>query len=171
MCCHCYVVHRSYVHSRSHDIGQSSEALGYYIHLSMLHLPLLTLRIFDTIRFNQWVQGAGLGLISAVTHLIPNTYGPQTYGSPHLVPNWLVPLNKQSPTNSVPMDKWSPKIWSLWTNGPQPIWSPYFRIPTACPLGQTEYSRDHLSRGTELVGDHLSMGTKFLGTICPWGLN
>ena len=34
-----------------------------------------------------------------------------------------------------------------------------------------EYSRDHLSRGTKLVGDHLSTGTKFLGTICPWGQN
>ena len=78
------------------------------------------------------------------------------------------------------MDKWSLKIWTL-----------YFRIPKACTPGQLEYSRDHLSRGTKLVGDHLSMGTKFdgdrlsrgtklvgdhlsmgtkfLGTICPWG--
>ena len=66
---------------------------------------------------------------------------------------------------------WSPKIQPLWTNGPQPIWSPYSRISAACPSGQTEYSRDHLSGGIKLVGDHLSMGPKFLRIICPWGLN
>ena len=49
--------------------------------------------------------------------------------------------------------------WSPSTNGPQPIWYPYFRISIACPPGQTEYSRDHLARGIE-----------FLGTICPWVL-
>ena len=81
-----------------------------------------------------------------------------SYGQTILIK--LIPLDKQSPSNLVPMDKWSPKIWS-----------PYFQIITACPPGQTEYSRDHLSRGTKLVGDHLSRGTKFLGTICPWGLN
>ena len=58
------------------------------------------------------------------------------------------------------MDKWSPKIWSLWTNGPQPIWSPYFLNPTACLLGQTEYSKDHLSRGTKIFRDYFSMGIK-----------
>ena len=58
----------------------------------------------------------------AVPHLvewIPNAYGPRTFGPPQWVPNLLVPLDKQSPTNSVPMDKLSPKIWSPWTNGPQ----------------------------------------------------
>ena len=44
--------------------------------------------------------------------------------------------------------------------GPEPIWSPDFRIPTACPPGQMEYSRDHLSRRPN-----------WLGTICPWGPN
>ena len=68
-------------------------------------------------------------------------------------PTNLVPLDKRSPSNLVPLDKWSPKIWSPWTNGPQPIWSPYFQIITDCPPGQREYSRDHLSRGTKLVGD------------------
>ena len=84
-------------------------------------------------------------------------------------PTNLVPLDKRSPSNLVPLDKWSPKIWSPWTNGPQPIWSPYFQIITAYPHGQTEYFRDHLYRGTKLVGDYLSMGTEFLGTTCPWG--
>ena len=64
------------------------------------------------------------------------------------------------PKESVPMDKWSP------TN-----LVPYFQISTACHPGQTEYSRDHLSRGFKFVRDHLSMETEFLGTICPWGLN
>ena len=66
--------------------------------------------------------------------------------SNYLVPNYLIPL-----------DKWSSIIWSPWTNGPQPIWSLYF--PIACPSGQTEYYRDHLSWWTKLVGDHLPRGT------------
>merc|ERR1719331_1358796 len=53
------------------------------------------------------------------------------------------------PKNLVPMDKWSP------TN-----LVPILPNHQSLPLGQTEYSRDHLSRGT-----------KFLGTICPWGQN
>ena len=32
-----------------------------------------------------------------------DAYGPRTFGPPQLVPNWLVPLEKRSPTNSVPM--------------------------------------------------------------------
>jgi BTB/POZ domain-containing protein 3/6 len=40
------------------------------------------------------------GLWKAVTHLLPNTYGPRT-----LCPPLLVPLDKRSPTNSVPMEK------------------------------------------------------------------
>ena len=40
-----------------------------------------------------------------------------------------------------------------WTNGPQPIWSPNFRFSTTFPPGQMEFSRDHLSRGTKLVGE------------------
>ena len=62
------------------------------------------------------------------------------------------------------MDKQSPKIWSHWTNGPQPIWSPYISIPTACPPGQMEWSRDHLSMVTASVGDCLSIGTNQWGT-------
>ena len=38
----------------------------------------------------------------AVTYLVPNAYGPKTFGPPQLVPNWLVPLDKRSPTNLVP---------------------------------------------------------------------
>ena len=86
-------------------------------------------------------------------------------------PTNLVPLDKRSPSNLVPLDKWSPKIWSPWTNGPQPIWSPYSQIITACPPGQTEYFRDHLSRGTKLVGDHLSMGTELVGDHLSRGTN
>ena len=84
----------------------------------------------------------------AATHLVTNAFDPWTSGPPL----------------SVPIDKWSQKIWSPWTNGPQPIWSPYFQIITACHPGQTEYSY--------IFGDHLfGRGTKFLGTICPWGQN
>ena len=113
--------------------------------------------------------------------MVPKNLVPLDKWSPsNLVPmdKWsptnLVPLDKRSPSNFVPLDKWSPKIWSSWTNGPRPIWSPYFQIITACPPGQTEYSRDHLSRGTKLVWDHLSRGPNFwglnwLGTVCPEG--
>ena len=83
-------------------------------------------------------------------HLVPHNWSPF---------NWSLWTNGP-PTNSVPMDKRSPKIRTPWTNGPQPIWSPYFWIPTACPPGQKEYSRDHLS-----------MGTKLVGTTCPRGPN
>ena len=113
----------------------------------------------------------------AATHLVPNPFGPRTSGPPLPVPmdKWSPKI--RSPWTNGPQPIWSPwtngphQIWSPWTNGPQPIWSPYFQIITACPPGQTEYSRDHLSRGTKLVGDHLSRGTKFLGTICPGGPN
>ena len=101
----------------------------------------------------------------AATHLVPNPFDSRTSGPPlpvPLIPIKLIPLDKWSQSNSVPLDKWSPKIWS-----------PYFRIPTACPPGPTEYSRDHLSRGTKLVGDRLSRGTNQLGTNCGgpnvWG--
>ena len=96
--------------------------------------------------------------------MVQNPFDPRTSG-----PRLPVPLDKWSPTNSVLMDKWSAKIWSPLTNGPQPIRSLYFLIPSYCPPGQTEYSGDHLSMGTKLVGDHLSMVT-----VCPkepinWG--
>ena len=66
-----------------------------------------------------------------------------------MVPKILVPLDKWSLTNFVPVFL-----------DPHSL-SPY------CPSGQKEY----LSRKTKLVGDHLSLGTEFLGTICPCGLN
>ena len=83
------------------------------------------------------------------------------------------------------MDKWSPKIWSPWTNGPQPIWSPWTNGPQkyknilfvqedrlwGSRNTGTKLVVDHLSRETKLIGDHLSRGTEFLGTICPWGQN
>ena len=53
-----------------------------------------------------------------------NTLGPKHIWSPDiwsrttaLVPNLFVPLDKRSPTNSVPMENWSQKIQSPWTKG------------------------------------------------------
>ena len=119
--------------------------------------------------------------ILAASHLVPNPFNPRTSGLPgQMTLIKLIPLKQRSPSNSVPMDKWSQKIWSPWTNRPKPIWSPYSLMPTACPSWQMEYSRDHLSRGieflsmeTKLVGDCLSrgtnhLGTKCSGTICVW---
>ena len=94
------------------------------------------------------------------TYLIPGLPFPHFLPPGQTIPIKLIPLDKWSPTNSNLMDKWSLKIWTL-----------YFRIPKACTPGQLEYSRDHLSRGTKLVGDHLSMATKFFGTLCPWWPN
>ena len=111
----------------------------------------------------------------AVTHLVPNTYGPLTFG-----PNW------------------SPINWSLWINGPQPILSPWTNDPPKFgppvqmvpdqfgPPGKMVPRLFCLSKGQavmiwkygdQICGDHLSRGTlcpggpNRLGTICPWGLN
>ena len=45
-------------------------------------------------------------MLRAVRHLVPNAYGLRIFGPPQLVPNWLIPLDRRSPTNSVPMDEW-----------------------------------------------------------------
>ena len=95
-----------------------------------------------------------------MTHLVPNPYGPWRFGPPQWDPNSLVPLDKQSPTNSVPMDRWSSKIWSSWTNGLQPIWFPR----------QMVHRIFRLSRGTG-CGDQEIQGLNLLGTIWPRGPN
>ena len=87
-----------------------------------------------------------------------NSFGPKPIWSPDFRSPTSCPHGQMVPKNLVPLDKWSP------TN-----LVPIFPNHHSLPPGQTEYSRDHFSRGTKLVGDHLSMGTKFLGTICPWG--
>jgi hypothetical protein len=99
-----------------------------------------------------------------VTHLVPNTYG------------WLVPLDKRSPTNSVPLDKWSQKIWSPWTNGLQQFGPHKQIVPRTFLLsrGQTVGIQKYGDQigwgpfvlGDQIFGDHLSMGT-----ICPWEPN
>ena len=101
--------------------------------------------------------------------MVPNQFGPPG----QTVPIKFGPPGQMVPQNLVPLDKC-----------PQPIWSPYFRMPTACPPGQTgpfvqgdqigwgpfvhgdRIFGDHLSMGTELVGDRLSTGTNQLGTNC-----
>merc|ERR1712051_377997 len=61
------------------------------------------------------------GLFWAASHLVPNPFGPRTFGPPQLVPK-----NKQSRL-----------IWSPWTNGPQDNWSPWTIGPqTFGPHGQ-----------------------------------
>ena len=115
-----------------------------------------------------------------MTHLVPNPFDPQTSGPPLSVPmdKWSPKI--WSPSNLVFLDKWSQKIWSTWTNGLQPIWSPYLQIIIACPSGQTEYSMDHLSRGDQIgwgpfvhgdriFGDHLFMRTELVGDCLSWG--
>ena len=67
----------------------------------------------------------GLRRIWSRTHLIPGLpvlhfLSPWT-NDPHKID----PLDKRSLSNLVPMDNWSPIMWSPWKNGPQPIWSTY----------------------------------------------
>ena len=67
-------------------------------------------------------------------------------------------MDKWSPTNLVPLDKWSLEY-------------------SFCPGGQVVGIRkygdqifgDHLSMGTEFDGDRLSRGINFMGIICPGG--
>ena len=120
--------------------------------------------------------------LKAVTHLVPNAFGPRTFGPPQLVPNWLVPLDKRSPTNSVPMNKWSPKIWdnlqmlistnglynsSLWIFFPidkwsSNIWSSGTIGPPGQMVGQMAPRIFCLSRGTGCgdleYGDQIGLG-------------
>ena len=95
-----------------------------------------------------------------------DTFGPKRIWSsdiwsPKIGPQLIGPSEQTFPNQFSPHGPIVPKNRSPWKNGPQPIWSPYFQIPTACSPGQMKYSRDHLSRGTKLVGDHFSMVTKF----------
>ena len=100
----------------------------------------------------------------AVTHLVPNPFDPQT----------------SCPPLPVHMDKWSPKIWSPWTNGPQPIWSPWTNSPHQIwspwtngpkffyPPGQMVPNQfgPHISKSSQLVPLDKQ---NILGTICPGG--
>jgi hypothetical protein len=121
--------------------------------------------------------------MTGLAHLVPNAYGPWTFGSQLIgpsgqtVPNQFSPHGKMVPQNLVPMDKWSPANlvpldkWSL----------EYSPCPGGQAVGIQKYG-DQIGWGTicpgepfvqgdQIFGDHLSRGTKFLGTICPWGPN
>ena len=80
------------------------------------------------------------------THMVPG----------NLVPNLLVPLDKRSPTNPVPLDKWSPKIRCPWTNGPNQFGPPGQMVPRIFPL----------SRGTGCWDPEIRR-PNWMGTICP----
>ena len=98
--------------------------------------------------------------------LSPKVWSQWTNGPlPIWSPGQTVPIKFGSPGQMVPQNL------VPWTNGPLTIWSPYLQIITACPTGQTEYFRDHLSRVAKLVGDHLSMETEFDGDRCSKGIN
>ena len=101
-----------------------------------------------------------------MTHLVPNPFDPQTSGPP-------LP---------VPMDKWSPKIWSFWTNGPHQIWSPWTNGPPKFgPPGQMVPNQfgPYIFKSSQLVplDKQIILGTicpgrsNCLGTICPGGPN
>ena len=92
-------------------------------------------------------------------------YDCDTFGPPELVPNWLVPLGKRSPTNSVPVDKWSQKFDPHGQKVPNQFGPPGEMIPRIF----------HLSRGTGCgdpeIGGLLDQGNLILGDHCPWGPN
>ena len=84
------------------------------------------------------------GEYTVVTHLVPNTYGP----------------DKRSPTKSVPMDKWSleysvcpgGQAMEIPKYGHQIGWGPFVQ--------GDKISGDHMSMETEFDGDRLSRGTE-----------
>jgi hypothetical protein len=91
----------------------------------------------------------------AATHLVPNSFDPWTSGPP-------LP---------VPMDKWSPKIWFPWTNGPHQIWSPWTNGPKKFGHpGQMVPNQFglHISKSSQLVPLEKQ---NILWTICPGGPN
>ena len=99
----------------------------------------------------------------------PDFQSPTSCPPGQTIPIKLFPQDRRSPSNLILLENWSPKFCSPWTNGPQPIWFPHFRILTACPSGQMEYSRDNLSRRTKLVADHLSKGNELAGNLFSRG--
>ena len=78
------------------------------------------------------------------THLVPNAYGPQTFGR---------------------LNFWSLIDWSLCTNGPQPIQSPHRQMVPNQFGPPEQIQEDQISWGPFV------RGTKSLGTICLWGPN
>ena len=89
-------------------------------------------------------------------------------------------MDKWSPTNLVPLDKWSVENYvcpggqavMIWRYGDQIGWGPFVQgdqiFGDHLSRG-TNFDGDRLSMGTKLIGDYLFMGTEFLGTIYPWG--
>ena len=119
-------------------------------------------------------------ILRAASHLVPNPFDPRTYGPP-------LP---------VPRDKWSQKIQSPWTNGPQPIWFPWTNGPISNLVPMDKWSPKIWSPWTNgpqpiwspyfqiitachpgqieysyIFGDHLSRGTKFDGERLSRGIN
>ena len=91
----------------------------------------------------------------AVTHLVPNKYGPQTFGPPQMVPKKFCLFMGTGCDN---LGIWGPNWLGTKLVRDQIGWGPF--------VHGDQIFGDHLSRGTELVGDRLSRGTNQLGTNC-----
>ena len=88
-----------------------------------------------------------------------STVGCDTFFQTHMVPGHLVPRNG------------SPINWTLWTNGIQPIQSPWTDGPPKFGLhGQMVPRIFHLYRVTGCIGLKIQ-GPNWLGNICPAGPN
>ena len=118
-------------------------------------------------------------LWEAVTHLVPNAYGPG-----HLVPYNCSLLTNGSQTIQSPWTNWPqkfgpygkmvPRIFHLYTGtgfGDPGIWGPHW-LGTICPLGPNFWGPlvhgDRLwwglfVEGDQFYGDHLSRGTESRG--------
>ena len=84
--------------------------------------------------------------------MVPNAYGPQTFGPPQLVPKNLVIMDKWSPTNLVLLDKCSLE---------------YSICPGGQAVGIHKYE-DQIGwgpfvQGDQLFGNHFSTVTEFDG--------
>ena len=105
------------------------------------------------------------------THLIPGLPVPLFLSLWTNDLQQIDPLDKRSPSNSVPMDKWSPKLWSLWTNGPNQFGPCTSRSPQLVPLDKPNILGTICPGGPNWLGTICPWGTIFLQTISPWGLN
>ena len=90
-----------------------------------------------------------------------DTFGPKRTWS---LPPQLVPIDWSLWTIG-PRPIQPPKIWSPTNLVPLNKWSLIFRLSKGTGCGNLEIL------GPNWLRDHLSRGTKFWGTICPWGPN
>ena len=88
-----------------------------------------------------------------------------------MVPIKFGPHGQMVPKNLVPLDKWSPKIWSPWTNGPQEFGPPGQVVPNQFGPRISGSPQPVPLDERNILGTICPWGPNWLGTICPFGPN